>query len=249
MLFGDILSFTEEKFILLDKSRRLKKIIYTVLEHLNGKKNFNYLKDLIKWLNKYENYDFNVPEDKNEWDKILIELKALLYKENIYIEKSPFDDKNINRKILPFSLILEDIRSPFNVGSILRNAEAFGVEKIFLCGITPNPELNKKVLKTSRDVDIKNEYIQDGKDIVLFLKKNKYKIYALEKTSNSKNINNVNFTKPLALILGNEEFGISKDLLDISDEIVHINMLGSKNSLNVSVASGIALFKIINSLL
>lgn len=243
------MSFTEEKFILLDKSRKLKKVIYSALEYLNGKKNINYPKDLLNWLNKYEGCNFKIPEEKKEWKKILIELKDLLYKENNYIEKSPFDDKNINRKILPFILILDDIRSPFNVGSIFRNAEAFGIEKIFLCGITPKPELNKKVLKTSRDVDIKSEYIQDAKEVVSFFKKNDYKIFALEKTSNSKNINNMIFSIPLALILGNEEFGISKELLDFSDEIIHINMLGTKNSLNVSVAAGIALFKIANSLI
>ncbi len=242
------MSFTEEKFILLDKSRRLKKVIYTALEYLDGKQNFNYLKDLLTWLNKYENYDFNVAEDKSECEKIIVDLKKLLYAENIYIEQYPFDNKNIDRKILPVSLILEDIRSPFNVGSIFRNAEAFGVEKIFLCGITPKPGLDKKVLKTSRDVDIKNEFIKDGKEVVILLKSRGYKIYSLEKTSNSKNINNIIFTNPLALILGNEEFGISKDLLDLSDEIVHINMLGSKNSLNVSVACGIALFKIADNL-
>lgn len=248
MSFGGYLSFTEDKFILLDKSRRLKKVFYAVLEYLESKKNINYLRDLLNWLNKYEDYNFKIPEGKIEWEKILIELKDLLYKENNYIEKSPFDDKNIKRKILPVTLILEDIRSPFNVGSILRNAEAFGVEKIFLCGITPKPESNKKVLKTSRDVDIKNEYIRDGKEAVVLLKGRGYKIYSLEKTSNSKIINNITYNIPLALILGNEEFGISKELLDLSDEIFHINMLGSKNSLNVSVACGIALFKIVNSL-
>ena len=80
------------------------------------------------------------------------------------------------------------------------------------------------------------------------MKSKKYKIYALDKTLNSKDINNIKIEEPLVLILGNEEFGISKDLLDLSDGIIHINMLGRKNSINVSVACGIALFKIANNL-
>ena len=245
---GDILSFTEEKFIILDRSRRLKKVIYALLEYLEGNKKLNYLKELFYWLNKYENCNLNIPKNKKEWETMLGILKDLLFKENPYTERIPYDDKNKKRRTLPITVLLDDIRSPFNVGSILRNSEAFGVEKVVLCGITPDPDKNKRVLKTAKNVNINFEYFRDSKKAISVLKSKKYKIYALDKTLNSKDINNIKIEEPLVLILGNEEFGISKDLLDLSDGIIHINMLGRKNSINVSVACGIALFKIANNL-
>ena len=243
------MSFTEDKFIILDKSKRLKKVIYALLEYLEGRKKLNYLKDLFYWLNKYDKYDFILPQNKKEWEKMLNILKDQLYKENPYTETVPYDDKNRKRKILPITVLLDDIRSPFNVGSILRNSEAFGVEKAVICGITPDPDKNKKIMKTSRNVDIKYEYFQNCMEAVSLLKSKGYKIYTLDKTSNSTNINNIKIETPLVLILGNEEFGVSKELLDLSDEIIHIDMLGVKNSINVSVACGIALYKITGSLL
>ena len=243
------MSFTEDKFIILDKSKRLKKVIYAILEYLEGKKKVSYLRELFDWLNKYENYNFNLPKNKKEWQEILNILKDLLYKENPYSEKTPYDDKNKTRKIIPITVLLDDIRSPFNVGSILRNSEAFGVEKVILCGITPDPNKNRKVLKTSKYANINFEYFQNSKKALLLFKSKDYKIYALDKTSNSRDINNVKMKVPLVLILGNEEFGVSKDLLELSDDIIHINMMGIKNSINVSVACGIALFKIANNLL
>ena len=243
------MSFTEDKFIILDRSKRLKKVIYALLEYLEGRKKLNYLKDLFYWLNKYDKYNFILPQNKKEWEKMLDVLKGQLYKENPYIEKVPYDDKKRKRKILPVIVLLDDIRSPFNVGSILRNSEAFGIEKVVLCGITPDPDKNKKVMKTFKNTKIKYEYFQNSIKAVSLLKSKDYKIYTLDKTSNSKNINSIKVETPLVLILGNEEFGVSKELLDLSDEIIHINMLGIKNSINVSVACGIALYKITSNLL
>jgi tRNA G18 (ribose-2'-O)-methylase SpoU len=243
------MSFTEDKFIILDRSNRIKKVIYAIMEYLEGKKKLGYLKELFVWLNKYEKYNLNFPVNKNQWEEILNVLKDLLYKENPYTERIPYDDKTRTRKILPIIVLLNDIRSPFNVGSILRNSEAFGVEKVILCGITPDPVKNKKVFKTFKNVNINYEYYENSKEVITSLKSNNYKIYVLDKTSNSNDINITKIEAPLVLILGNEEFGVSKDLLEISDEIFHINMLGIKKSLNVSVACGIALYKIANDLL
>lgn len=147
-------------------------------------------------------------------------------------------------------LILDNIRSCENVGSIFRTADAAGVNKIYLCGITPRPprkEIDKAAVGAVDFVEW--EYVEDIRSLVLDLKKDRVKIIALEQSPDS--IPYTSFSIPhtidsSALILGNEVNGISKDVLDLSDTIIEIPMHGQKNSLNVAVATGIALFEIIH---
>lgn len=147
-------------------------------------------------------------------------------------------------KPLPiFYLIVPDIRSRFNVGAIFRTADALGVTKIFLTGYTPrppHPKINKVALGATDSVPW--EYYPRTKKIIKELKKQKIQIVALEKTKHS-----LDFTKfkprwPLALVLGNEKTGLKPDILNEADKIIHLPMLGKKESLNVAVALAAAAY-------
>lgn len=144
-------------------------------------------------------------------------------------------------------VICDNIRSLYNVGSIFRTSDALGVKKIYLCGITGTPE-QKGVLKVSLGAEnsVPWEYCKNSWQLVDKLKKRGFKIVALELTKGSKNIKLFKSKFPLVLIIGNEINGVSQALLKRSDAIVHIPMQGIKESLNVSVAFGIAIYKIIN---
>lgn len=146
----------------------------------------------------------------------------------------------------PVFLILDNIRSMYNVGAIFRTADAARVEKIFLSGITAKPprkEIEKTALKTIEYVPW--EYCDDSKKLVMKLKDRGVQIVALEQTNVSINYKQFDFQKPVAVIVGHEIEGISDNLLNLSDAVVEIPMYGIANSLNVSVACGIILFHII----
>lgn len=142
-------------------------------------------------------------------------------------------------------LVLDNIRSAHNVGSIFRTADGAGVTKIYLCGYTPTPE-NSKVAKTSLGAEKTVEwehYKQIGR-LLLKLKKEGVRLVALEVAPKAQDIFKYKPRFPLALIFGNEVRGISKTILKNSDNIIEIPMHGKKESLNVSVAAGIALYQL-----
>lgn len=148
-------------------------------------------------------------------------------------------------------LILDNIRSRENVGSIFRTADAARVSKIYLAGITPCPP-HPKIAKTSLGAEnfVPYEYIRDTWRIVTKLKEKDIKVFALEQTKDSVNIFKLRTTnhEPIALILGNEVKGISPKILKYCDKIVYIPMFGKKESLNVSVSAGIALYQLIRKI-
>jgi tRNA G18 (ribose-2'-O)-methylase SpoU len=145
-------------------------------------------------------------------------------------------------------LVLNNIRSMENVGSIFRTADAAGVAKIYLCGITPKPprkEIDKAALGAVDFVDW--EYCENILDLIKELKERKISVVALEQDPRSIQYSKFKnqYSDKVALIIGNEVEGISKEVLDQTDTIIEIPMYGKKNSLNVAVATGIALFELI----
>ena len=236
------MSFTELDFTKLNKENRIKKIIFSIQHSLLTGENKN-VSTLIDWFKKYEKED--LLEYKNNLDLLLEVLIKKLKSINPFVEDIPFDN-NDDKKIFQVKIILDNIRSPFNVGSILRTAECFGLEEVIMCGITPIPELNNKIKKSMKYSPINYSYNFDTITTIKNLREQGYKIVSLEKCNNSIPIMNINFSFPLALIVGNEEFGLSKEILENSDYIIHIPIYGYKNSLNVAVATGIALQWIIN---
>jgi 23S rRNA (guanosine2251-2'-O)-methyltransferase len=145
----------------------------------------------------------------------------------------------------PLYLILDNLRSSFNVGSIFRTAECFGVTKLILCGYTAIPE-NPKVIKTAMGTTefVDWQHFTFTEEAIIFLKEKGCTVFALETTSHAKNISKVIFPKPTALILGNEALGISKEILGLVDDIVSIPLDGWKNSLNVGVTAAIACYEV-----
>lgn len=157
---------------------------------------------------------------------------------------------------MDFIVICQNIRSLFNVGSIFRSADCFGVSKIFLTGITgtpPRPEISKVALGAENFVDW--EYCKQPKKLIQPLRAKGFSIVALEKINIDK-IKNASLRSslkskivsldlfrprfPIALLLGHETKGLPRDLLDLADQILEIPMHGKKENLNVSVAFGIA---------
>ena len=152
-----------------------------------------------------------------------------------------------------FYVICDDIRSLENIGSIFRTSDALGVSKIFLCGISgkvPAWEtgLHKKIAKTALGAEktVAFEYYKNIERLIEKLKKDKINIIALEQDEKAIDYRKFKSKFPLALILGNEVKGVSKKILKKCDKIIYLPMQGKKESLNVSVAFGIAGYYIIN---
>lgn len=151
-----------------------------------------------------------------------------------------------------FYLLLDNIRSLFNVGAIFRTADAAGIDKIILGGITclrgqtKIKELNPKISKTALGAEkiIPWEHAQQTWRVIEKLKKQGFQIVALEQSKKSINYNKFKPKFPLVLIVGNEINGVSKNLLKRANKIIHLPMAGKKESLNVGVATGIALYQI-----
>jgi len=159
-------------------------------------------------------------------------------------EKTSMEDGK-SKKYFHLAVLLDNIRSAWNVGSILRSADGFGLEHAYLCGITPTPK-NEAVTKTSlgaEDFVAWSEH-KNALDLVGTLKQEGWKIYALEETKKAADIRSLktNLKEKAVLILGSEVTGVDPDLLKMADEIISIPMRGGKRSFNVSVAFAIAAY-------
>ena len=141
---------------------------------------------------------------------------------------------------LPLTVVLNDIRSFHNVGSIFRTADGAGVEKIWLCGITgypPAAQIHKTALGAEQHVPW--EYEKNVLTVLKELKRKHYQIVFLEQTQESISHQEFCPQSPVCLVVGNEVSGISEEILSYCDASIEIEMAGMKNSLNVSVAFGI----------
>lgn len=153
-----------------------------------------------------------------------------------------------------FHVVLDGIRSLLNVGSVFRTAEALGFKKVFLCGITPAPISGRQKREVHKTALAAEEYIEWEKfgqtwQLLKMLKKEGFYIIGLELTNRAISLNKFRLPKKqkIALVIGHERKGISAKILKRCDKIVEIPMVGRKESLNVSVAFGIAAFWLQNS--
>ena len=148
----------------------------------------------------------------------------------------------LKSKKTPLILILDDIRSGHNVGSILRTADAFLLSKVYICGISPVPP-HKEVMKTSlgSNDSVDWEYRENIYDLIAELKKNNCDIWSIEQVEKSTDLKNYipNKNKLTAFVLGNEVSGVKQKIIDITDQVIEIPQHGTKHSINVSVVSGI----------
>lgn len=154
----------------------------------------------------------------------------------------------------PIIVVLDDVRSLHNIGSVFRTCDAFLIEKIYLCGITakpPHKEIRKTALGATETVAW--EYKKNVLDVIYQLKQNNVQVFAIEQTENAVMLNDfkVENNKKYALIFGNEVKGVSQEAINVSDGVIEIPQLGSKHSLNISVSAGIVIWdlfqKIFNS--
>lgn len=153
------------------------------------------------------------------------------------------------KSVPSFSLILPDIRSCHNVGAMFRTADACGVDRIYLVGYTPHPprkEIDKVALGAEQWVPW--EAKKDPVRLIRSLKSKGVQIVVLEKTPASVPIAAINIRRPVALIVGNEVDGVLPRIQAVADIVAHIPMRGKKESLNVSVAGGIAMYTVAEKL-
>lgn len=163
----------------------------------------------------------------------LDELKRLSPEEYKAAEKSPV------------IVVLDNVRSLHNVGSIFRTSDAFRIQNIYLCGITgtpPNKEINKTALGATESVDW--QYFKTTAEAIIQLKQDGYAIYAIEQAEKSIALPelSIDSNKSVAFVFGNEVEGVAEDVMQLVDGCVEIPQFGSKHSFNVSVTAGIILW-------
>ena len=151
----------------------------------------------------------------------------------------------------PVAIVLDNIRSAFNVGSIFRSADAFACEQIILCGITakpPHKEINKSAIGATESV--RWQYIPNVLDAVSELRSQDYTIIGIEQTDESIPLSeyDVDPHQKLAVVFGNEVEGLNKELLPLLNTCLEIKQFGTKHSLNVGVCAGIVLFDLVRRL-
>lgn len=149
---------------------------------------------------------------------------------------------------IPVVIVLDNIRSQNNVGSVFRTSDAFRVEKIYLCGITSTPE-NREVHKTALGAEdaVEWEYIKETMTAVTRLKAEGYRIYSIEQAENTTTLEefSIDLNGKYALIFGNEVKGVQQEVIDASDGCIEIPQFGTKHSFNISVTVGIVLWQIV----
>lgn len=165
------------------------------------------------------------------------------------IENSELDRKSVEEfkqaEKTPIIIVLDDIRSLHNIGSVFRTSDAFLIEKIYLCGITatpPNKEINKTALGATDTVSW--EYQKDVLQVITDLKNQDVEVYAIEQVENAIFLDNfkAETNKKYALVFGNEVFGVNQEAVKLCDGAIEIPQLGTKHSLNVSVSTGIVIW-------
>lgn len=148
-------------------------------------------------------------------------------------------------KKLPLIVVLDNVRSQYNVGSVFRTSDAFRVEAIYLCGISatpPHQEIHKTALGAEDTVDWK--YFKDTTAAINELKAAGYFIYSIEQVEGSVMLENLQLdaTKKYAVVLGNEVKGVQQEVVNLSDGCIEIPQYGTKHSLNVSTTAGIVIW-------
>ncbi|MGY0406993.1 MAG: RNA methyltransferase [Polaribacter sp.] len=154
-------------------------------------------------------------------------------------------------KKTPLIVVLDNIRSLNNIGSVFRTSDAFLIEKIYLCGISatpPNKDIHKTALGATESVAW--EYVEDTLTLIKRLKNSNIKVLAIEQAENSTKLNTFYPKKneKYAIVMGNEVKGVQQEVVNVSDFCIEIPQLGTKHSLNISVATGVVLWDLFQKL-
>lgn len=151
---------------------------------------------------------------------------------------------------IPVIVVLENIRSAYNVGSVFRTADAFLVEAIYICGYSakpPHKEIKKTALGAEETVDWK--YVKTAGEAIETLKAAGYKVYAVEQAEGSHKLQTIRFgaEEKIAVVFGNEVTGVEQSTIHLCDGCIEIPQLGMKHSLNIATAAGVVLWELIRS--
>ncbi len=258
-----IYRYSEHKFLAFPKQKQLM-IILEMLEVLE--KNFHIdeyaqalQKSLLECLGFIENSGNHLLDSLKKYDleklsKVIDFRDELLKKHSLFLRDNDiivkrYDSLNNEIRKFPLVIILDNLRSAFNVGSIVRTSECLGVSELALCGKTPGPE-NRKVLETSMETlhFVKMVSYKSTSEAIASYRMQGYEIVALELTTSSIMLEDYNPSTKVALVIGNESLGIAEEILASCDKILEIRMHGIKNSLNVSNATAIAIHTLTNKL-
>lgn len=171
------------------------------------------------------------------------------------LENSELDRKSVdafkNAEKTPLIIILDDIRSLHNIGSVFRTADAFLIEKIYLCGITatpPHKEIQKTALGATETVAW--EHSQSVTEVISKLKSEGTTVLAVEQVENAHLLDEfkVDINQKYALVFGNEVYGVSQEAVELCDGCIEIPQLGTKHSLNIAVSAGIVIWDLFKQL-
>lgn len=181
------------------------------------------------------------------WEKITTYLCAMRKLSMDELNRKSVTEFKESHKI-PIVVVLDNIRSMHNVGSVFRTADAFLLQGIYLCGYTPQPphrDINKTALGATDTVSWK--YFGTTVEAVQSLREEGFKIWAIEQVENSVPLHRFDSNEqlPLAVVFGNEVSGVAGDVLKLCDGSLEIPQLGMKHSLNISVAAGIVLWELV----
>jgi 23S rRNA (guanosine2251-2'-O)-methyltransferase len=180
-----------------------------------------------------------------------LQKKAVMRKlKNAELNRKNIEEFKSSKKI-PVIIVLDNIRSANNIGSVFRTSDAFLIKKIHLCGITatpPNKDIHKTAIGATDSVDW--EYFKNTIDSIQNLKASGYKIVSVEQVENGNKLEDFIPVKDqkYAIVLGNEVKGVSQNIVDISDYCIEIDQFGTKHSLNISVCTGIVIWEFFKKL-
>jgi len=151
---------------------------------------------------------------------------------------------------IPIVVVLENVRSAYNVGSVFRTSDAFLLESIYICGYTaypPHKEIKKTALGAEETVEWK--YFKKTSEAIEELRRENYRIYSIEQAMNSHPLQQTQFEKDekLAMIFGNEVTGVEQSTIQLTDGCIEIPQLGMKHSLNIATAVGVVLWEFIRT--
>jgi len=169
---------------------------------------------------------------------------------NSELERLSVEDFKASKKT-PIIVVLDNIRSLNNIGSVFRTCDAFLIEKIYLCGITakpPHKDIHKTALGSTDSVAW--EYVENTLDLIKKFRSNNIKIISIEQAENATMLNNFIPTQQTtyAVVFGNEVKGVSQDVVSASDMVIEIPQFGTKHSLNISVSVGVVIWDLFSKL-
>ncbi|NLO22766.1 MAG: RNA methyltransferase [Fibrobacter sp.] len=243
--------YTKQKFLAMSEAKQAKKfsdLLRVIILQLGN--------DVAKCKKEYEFYAewAQLPKEQllsNKNQAQLIDLyksfrstAGLAFERDVYLEQEPGDREEALVKALPYSVLIHNLRSAFNVGSIIRSIDCFGLESVNLSGYTPSMDhVSLKSAARGAEKWIPSQRWDSPISCIEYYKENNYEIIALE-TGDYPSVSDVSFPPKALILVGNEELGISQELMDLATLKVSIPMQGKKASMNVAGAFAITAFSI-----